>query len=393
MSKQNKGPNTPEYTTCDLPFIVTDSPPPDAIIKVVGVGGCGCNSVGHMFDLGASGIELFCVNTDAQALELLKDRCNQSLQIGQNTTAGLGAGSDPGKGFAAAIEDRARITSMLAGADLLFIVAGMGGGTGTGASPVIAEIAQGLGILTVAVVTEPFLFENRDGIAMQGIEQIRSHVDSIISLSNNKLMKKNKGQQRSIRDCFAYSNDVLYESVIGISDLITQPGMINVDFADLQAIMKASGRAIIGIGLAQGESRAKLATEYALDNPLNDGVVNHNVCRILINISASEQTPLTLGDYQTVNEVIDQRFSAHGAKKVVGTTIDPNLQDRLKVTLIATAFAQNQQNPPFAGSMTAYGIAGTTATQAAIGAPPPLSAQTQTEKVFGFSDWNGDPRR
>lgn len=367
-------------TNGELPFIVSDSLPPDALIKVIGVGGCGCNSVGYMFDQGTVSVESYCVNTDSQALEQYQDKCTQSVQIGQCVTGGLGAGSDAGKGYAAAMEDRGRIASMMDGADLLFIVAGMGGGTGTGASPLIAEIAKGLNILTIAVVTEPFMFENRDELARLGIERLRPHVDSIITLSNNKLMERNKGQQKSIRDCFTHSNSLLFKAVTGISNLITQPGMINVDFADLSAIMKASGRAIIGIGTGQGEQRAQVATEFAVNNPLNDDVVSHNVRRMLINIAASEQVPLTLGDYQVVNETIDQKFSSHGAKKVVGTTIDPSLNDELRVTVIATAFAQHQ-----------------TATSVRPPAQQALQPQSQTQaqatKVFEFTEWNGGSGR
>lgn len=379
----------------DLPFIVADSPPPDAMIKVVGVGGCGCNSVNYMFEQGATGIESYCINTDAQALKQTVGKCTHSMQIGQGVTSGLGAGSDANKGYASAMEDRSRIATMLEGADLLFIVAGMGGGTGTGASPLIAEIAKGLNVLTVAVVTEPFVFENRDELARLGIDKLKPHVDSIITLSNNKLLERNQGQNRSIRTCFAHSNSVLYEAVTGISNLITQPGMINVDFADLRAIMKLSGRAIIGIGRGHGEHRARLATEYAVDNPLNDDVVGSNVRSMLINIAASDHIPLTLGDYQMVNEIIDQKFSTHGAKKVVGTTVDPSLNGELRVTVIATAFAQTHMQAAYHSTAEANNM--TVATAAPLGSAGKtpaslLQPQPPESKVFEFTDWDSKTR-
>lgn len=305
--------------------------PTGAVIKVIGVGGGGGNAVKNMSSA-IEGIEFICANTDAQALHSITSA--KKLQLGANLTKGLGAGADPEKGREAANEDRKRIEEMLSGTDMLFITTGMGGGTGTGATPVIAKIAKDMGILTVAVVTKPFLFEGkkRSRVAEEGIEELRKSVDSLITIPNAKLQEL-MGKDAALTSAFAKADDVLAGAVRGISDIIKRPGMINVDFADVKAVMSGMGLALMGTGCASGPNRAAEATEAAVKNPLLAGVDLKGARGILVNITAGPD--LTLGEYSDVGSVIDM-YSSEEATVKIGSVIDPNMRDELHVTVVAT---------------------------------------------------------
>ncbi|KAA0873937.1 cell division protein FtsZ [Nitrincola tapanii] len=313
-------------------FELIDSLPQEAVIKVIGVGGGGGNAVQHMVDYDLSGVEFICANTDAQALDRMAART--ALHIGGGMTKGLGAGANPEIGRQAALEDRERIAESLRGADMVFITAGMGGGTGTGAAPIVAEIAKEMGILTVAVVTRPFRFEGRKRmtVADQGIRELRDSVDSLIIIPNEKLMQV-LGKNCSLINAFNAANDVLKGAVQGIADLITRPGMINVDFADVKTVMSEMGMAMMGTGIARGDNRAQEAAEAAISSPLLEDIDLKGARGILVNIAAGED--LSLGEFNEVGLIVEE-CAAEDATIVVGTVIDPQLGDELKVTVVAT---------------------------------------------------------
>ena len=311
-------------------FELVDSAPQSAIIKVIGVGGGGGNAIQHMLRKQVDGVDFIAANTDAQALSNLEAKT--ILQLGSSITKGLGAGANPDIGRAAALEDRDRIREVLDGADMVFITAGMGGGTGTGAAPVVAEVARDLEILTVAVVTRPFNFEKRGGVADSGIEALTNTVDSLITIPNEKLLAV-LGERTSMLDAFSAANDVLLGAVQGIADLIIRPGMINVDFADVRTVMSEMGMAMMGTGRASGDNRARDAAEAAIRSPLLEDVDLHGARGILVNVTAGPD--LNIGEFSDVGNIVDE-FASDSATVVVGTVIDPDLGEELKVTVVAT---------------------------------------------------------
>lgn len=313
-------------------FELVDSIHQNAVIKVIGVGGGGGNAVKHMIASKIEGVEFICANTDSQALKDIDART--VLQLGNSMTKGLGAGANPEVGRQAAMEDRERIAEVLRGADMVFIAAGMGGGTGTGAAPVVAEVARDLGILTVAVVTKPFPFEGRKRmvIADAGIKELSERVDSLITIPNEKLLSV-LGKSTSLLDAFKAANNVLLGAVQGIADLIIRPGMINVDFADVRTVMSEMGMAMMGTGRATGENRARDAAEAAIRSPLLEDVNLQGARGILVNITAG--IDLSLGEYSEVGSIIEE-FASGDATVVVGTVIDPELTNELRVTVVAT---------------------------------------------------------
>ncbi|HED36517.1 MAG TPA: cell division protein FtsZ [Gammaproteobacteria bacterium] len=320
-------------------FELMDSIAQDAVIKVVGVGGGGGNAVTHMVSTGIEGVEFICANTDAQALTKINGAT--SLQIGSNITKGLGAGADPDVGRQAALEDRERIQETIMGADMIFVTAGMGGGTGTGAAPVVAQIARDMGILAVGVVTKPFVFEgaNRMKIAQHGIQELSQHVDSLITIPNDKLLSV-YGREFDLMNAFNGANDVLHNAVQGITELITHPGVINVDFADVRTVMSQNGMGMMGSGTASGEHRANLAAEAAVASPLLEDVNIAGARGILVNVTG---TNLTLGEFEDIGAIISS-FASEEAVVVMGTAIDPDLQEELRVTVVATGLGQAIQN-------------------------------------------------
>lgn len=329
-------------------FELVDNVPQNAVIKVIGVGGGGGNAVEHMMSSQVDGVEFICANTDAQALKNMNAKT--LLQLGGAVTKGLGAGANPNVGREAALEDRDRIREVLAGADMVFITAGMGGGTGTGGAPIVAEIAKEMGILTVAVVTKPFPFEGkkRMAVAQEGMKYLSENVDSLITIPNEKLLDV-LGPRTSLLDAFKAANDVLLGAVQGIADLIIRPGMINVDFADVRTVMSEMGMAMMGTGRATGENRAREAAEAAIRSPLLDDVNLQGARGILVNITAGES--LSLGEFSEVGDTVEE-FASDNATVVVGTVIDPSLGDELRVTVVATglgntasAVAQEQVAP------------------------------------------------
>jgi cell division protein FtsZ len=313
-------------------FELVDNVPDSAVIKVIGVGGGGGNAVKHMIANAVQGVNFICANTDAQALADVESRT--VLQMGANITKGLGAGANPDIGRAAAMEDRDRIAEALSGADMVFITAGMGGGTGTGGAPVVAEVAREMGILTVAVVTRPFPFEGRKRttIADEGMKELQQHVDSLITIPNEKLLDV-LGKNTTLLDAFKAANDVLLGAVQGIADLIIRPGMINVDFADVRTVMSEMGMAMMGTGSASGEERAREAAEAAIRSPLLEDINLEGARGILVNITAG--LDLSLGEFSEVGDTIEE-FASENATVVVGTVIDPTMSDELKVTVVAT---------------------------------------------------------
>lgn len=322
-------------------FELIDNIPQSAVIKVLGVGGGGGNAVHHMITNQVDGVDFICANTDSQALNNLKAKT--ILQMGTSITKGLGAGANPEIGRQAALEDRDQIADILSGADMVFITAGMGGGTGTGAAPIVAEVARELGILTVAIVTRPFPFEGkkRSAIAEQGIEQLSDNVDSLITIPNEKLLDV-LGKEASLLDAFKAANDVLLGAVKGIADLIMHPGMINVDFADVKTVMSEMGMAMMGTGFATGEDRAREAAESAIRSPLLEDVNLQGARGILVNITAGEN--LSLGEFSEVGDTIEE-FASDDATVVVGTVIDPELVDEMRVTVVATGLGGGQAKP------------------------------------------------
>ena len=319
-------------------FELIDSVPQDAVIKVIGVGGGGGNAVRHMIDNQVEGVEFICANTDAQAL---KDVGGATvLQLGSGVTKGLGAGANPDVGRQSALEDRDRIADVLADADMVFITAGMGGGTGTGAAPVVAAVAKELGILTVAVVTRPFRFEGkkRSAIANEGMRELENTVDSLITVPNEKLMAV-LGSDVSLVKAFSKANDVLHGAVKGIADLIMKDGMINVDFADVKTVMGEMGMAMMGTGYAAGEDRAREAAASAVRSPLLDDIDLQGARGILVNITAGPD--LTLGEFSEVGDTVEE-FASENATVVVGTVIDDSIGDELRVTVVATGLGEPQ---------------------------------------------------
>jgi cell division protein FtsZ len=323
-------------------FELVDNAPQYAVIKVIGVGGGGGNAVEHMVIQDIEGVEFICANTDSQALHSLSAKT--LLQLGQTITKGLGAGANPELGKEAALEDKERIAEALAGTDMIFITAGMGGGTGTGAAPVVAEIARGLDILTVAVVTKPFVFEGkkRMKLAEEGIRELAQHVDSLITIPNEKLLTI-MGEDAPLLEAFGMVDDVLSDAVQGIADLIIRPGMINVDFADVKTVMSEMGMAMIGSGKASGENRARRAAEGAIRSPLLDDIDFNGARGILVNIAAG--LDISLGEFSEVGATIEE-FASENATIVVGTVIDSAMEDELKVTVVATGLENPELEKP-----------------------------------------------
>ncbi|OTQ58258.1 cell division protein FtsZ [Gilliamella sp. A7] len=319
------------------PMVADDEPA--AVIKVIGVGGGGGNAVEHMIAEHIEGVEFFAANTDAQALKRIK--VGQTIQIGNNVTKGLGAGANPEVGRNSAEEDRDVIRSAIEGADMVFIAAGMGGGTGTGAAPVVAEIAKELGILTVAVVTKPFGFEGKKRMAFaeQGIAELAKHVDSLITIPNDKLLKV-LGRGVKLLDAFAAANGVLKGAVQGIAELITKPGHINVDFADVRTVMSEMGYAMMGSGRATGDNRAEEAAEMAISSPLLEDIDLSGARGVLVNVTAG--LDLGLEEFETVGSTV-RAFASDNATVVVGTTFDPDMSDEIRVTVVATGIGMDKR--------------------------------------------------
>jgi len=317
-------------------FVLADTENQGAVIKVVGVGGGGGNAVAHMVNSGIEGVDFVCINTDAQALK--HSKVKTSLQIGSNITKGLGAGADPEVGRQAAMEDRDRIIELIEGSDMIFITAGMGGGTGTGAAPIVAQVAKELGILTVAVVTKPFEMEGnkRTSLADQGINELHKYVDSLITIPNQKLLTV-LGGDMTLLDAFRTANQVLQGAVQGIAELITRPGMINVDFADVRTVMAETGMAMMGSGHASGENRARAAAEAAISSPLLEDVNLSGAHGLLINVTAGMD--LRTSEFHLVGETVKQ-FASDDATVVVGYVIDPDMTDQIRVTVVATGIGR-----------------------------------------------------
>jgi len=326
-----------------MPFEIVEAQTQDAVIKVIGVGGCGGNAVDHMIDQGVQGVEFIVINTDAQALK--RSRARTQLQIGANITKGLGAGAKPSVGQAAAEEDRDRIRDMIEGANMVFITAGMGGGTGTGAAPIVAQIAKELGILTVAVVTKPFAYEgNRMRLAKTGIEALHQHVDSLIIVPNSKLMEV-LGNDVTVPEAFKAANGVLQGAVGGIAEVINVPGLINVDFADVRTVMSENGMAMMGSAIANGPDRARIAAERAIASPLLEDMDMSGARGVLVNITSSSN--LKLKEIDDVMECV--QFAAEEATVIVGSVFDDAMGDELRVTVVATGLggpvARKQPKP------------------------------------------------
>lgn len=325
-------------------FEIMEKNPQEAVIKVIGVGGCGGNAVEHMIEKNVNGVEFICANTDMQALK--KSNAPTTLQIGSDITKGLGAGAKPEIGREAALEDRDRIAEIIDGADMLFITAGMGGGTGTGAAPVVAQVAKEMGILTVAVVTKPFSFEGkRMGVATEGLDELSRHVDSLIIIPNEKLMEV-LGEDVTFMDAFKAANDVLHNAVSGIAEIINCPGLVNVDFADVRTVMSEMGMAMMGSAVATGPERARIAAEQAVASPLLENVNLANARGILVNITASHS--FKMKEYYDVMNTI-KSYAADDATVIVGNVFDEAIGDGLRVTMVATglnsAERRQQQKP------------------------------------------------
>jgi len=319
-----------------MKFEFMDTQSQSAVIKVIGVGGGGGNAVEHMVVENLEGVDFVCANTDAQALK--NSSARTTIQIGNNITKGLGAGANPVVGREAALEDRERIQELLNGADMVFITAGMGGGTGTGGAPIVAQVAKEMGILTVAVVTRPFSFEGkkRMDIAGDGIEELKSYVDSLITIPNEKLLSV-LGKNVSLLDAFKAANDVLLGAVQGIAELITRPGLINVDFADVRTVMSEMGMAMMGSGLASGDDRAREAAEAAIASPLLEDVNLSGARGILVNVTAGMD--MSIGEFEEVGNTVKE-FASDNATVVVGTVIDPDMTGELRVTVVATGLGR-----------------------------------------------------
>ncbi|MGI9322659.1 MAG: cell division protein FtsZ [Pseudomonadales bacterium] len=322
-------------------FEIVEATLQQAVIKVIGVGGGGGNAVEHMVNQDTAGVDFVCANTDAQALDSLSART--LLQLGSEVTKGLGAGSNPMVGREAALEDRERLKETMTGADMVFITAGMGGGTGTGAAPIVAEIAREMGILSVAVVTKPFLHEGkkRMEVAESGIAELAKHVDSLITIPNDKLLSI-FGEDTQLMDAFASVDDVLCHAVQGVADVIIRPGKINVDFADVRTVMSEMGAAMIGSGHGSGETRARDAAEAAIRSPLLEDIDLSGAKGVLVNIAAS--TDMTLSEFSEVGRMVSD-FADDGATVVIGTVMDASLADEIRVTLVATGLGGASRQP------------------------------------------------
>ncbi|MEK6550992.1 MAG: cell division protein FtsZ [Pseudomonadota bacterium] len=324
-------------------FELMDTYGQQAVIKVVGVGGGGGNAVNHMVGANIDGVEFISANTDAQALKDSKART--ILQLGVNLTKGLGCGADPTRGRQAAVEDRERIAEMLAGADMVFITAGMGGGTGTGAAPVVAQVAKDMGILTVAVVTKPFPFEGkkRMAVADQGIRELVEYVDSIITIPNEKLLTV-LGKEATLLDAFGKANAVLQNAVQGIAELITRTGLINVDFADVRTVMSEMGMAMMGSATARGATRARDAALAAVTSPLLEDINISGARGILVNVTAGPD--MAIGEFEEVGGIV-RDFASDDATVVIGTVIEPDMGDEIRVTIVATGLGQEKRKQPY----------------------------------------------
>ena len=307
-----------------------------AVIKVIGIGGGGGNAVDHMLSANLEGVDFINANTDSQALQ--RSGVSRLLQLGEAMTKGLGAGANPEIGRQAALEDRERISEILDDADMVFLTAGMGGGTGTGAAPVVAELAREKGILTVAVVTKPFPFEGKKRIeaAEQGIAELRQYVDSLITIPNEKVLNV-MGKQATLLDAFARANEVLLNAVQGISELITRPGLINVDFADVRTVMSEMGVAMMGSATGSGEDRARDATQAAISSPLLEDIDIHGAKGILVNVTAGMD--MSIGEFSEVGDIVNE-FASEDATVVIGTVLDPELEGELRVTMVATGIGE-----------------------------------------------------
>ena len=319
-------------------FEILDSQSQEAVIKVIGVGGCGGNAVDHMIASGLQGVEFIAANTDAQALA--KSEAHVKLQLGNSITKGLGAGANPEIGRESALEDREKIAEAIDGADMLFITAGMGGGTGTGAAPVVAEVAKELGILTVAVVTKPFMFEGRRlKVAHAGIEALSQYVDSLIIIPNEKLMQV-LGDDVSVLDAFREANEVLHGAVSGIAEVISCPGLVNVDFADVRTVMSEMGMAMMGSAKAQGADRARRAAEQAVKSPLLEDVNLSGARGMLVNITASHSLKM-----KEIHEVMNtiREYTADDSTVIFGAVFDDSMNEDLRVTMVATGLGMPSQ--------------------------------------------------
>ena len=347
-----------------------------AIIKVIGVGGGGGNAVKHMLGSNIEGVEFICANTDAQALKT--SGVEPVLQLGSGITKGLGAGSDPEVGHQAALEDRDSIMQVLDGADMLFIAAGMGGGTGTGAAPVVAQVASELNILTVAVVTRPFKFEGekRASVADEGITELKEFVDSLITIPNEKL-KEVLGGEITMTNAFGTANDVLSGSVQGIAELITRPGLINVDFADVRTVMREKGMAMVGSGKAEGEDRARKAAEAAINSPLLEDVNLKGARGILVNITAGED--MTIDEFEEVGSII-KGFAADNSTTIVGTCTDPEMTESIRVTIVATGLGNVVRTQP---TLVQTGTSGGLVPPNYDDLDQPITMRTQNNEVKG----------
>ena len=320
-----------------MPFELVEHPPQTAVIKVIGVGGGGGNAVEHMVLKGVKGVDFIAANTDAQALSNLN--VPSTLQLGVKLTKGLGAGTDPHMGRQAAEEAREHIEELLTGTDMVFITAGMGGGTGTGAAPVVADVASKLDILTVAVVTKPFDFENRTAVADQGIAELGHHVDSLITIPNDRILEV-LDDDASLEEGFAAANDVLLGAVQGIADIIIRPGKMNVDFADVRTVMSERGLAIMGTGQASGDDRAQVAADRAIRCPLLDNVDLRGARGVVVNVTTASS--IGIREYRTVGNII-RDFTSKDSTIVVGTAMDPDLEDDMRVTVVATGLGGRQR--------------------------------------------------
>ncbi|MCA0197924.1 MAG: cell division protein FtsZ [Proteobacteria bacterium] len=332
-------------------FELIEKMAPNAVIKVIGVGGGGGNAVAHMVNSSVEGVEFITANTDSQAIK--NCGAKMQLQLGGNVTKGLGAGANPEVGRQAALEDREQIIAALEGADMVFITAGMGGGTGTGAAPVVAQLAKEMGVLTVAVVTKPFPFEGRRRmqVALKGIEELSAHCDSLITIPNEKLITV-LGRNATMVQAFRAANDVLQGAVQGIADLIVRPGLINVDFADVRTVMSEMGLAMMGTGTARGDDRAQAAAESAIQNPLLDDVNLAGANGILVNITAGPD--FTMAEFDEIGRTVEG-FASEDATVVVGTVLDPEMQDEVRVTVVATGLNRAVARQPVRGGEREFG--------------------------------------
>lgn len=353
MSEDRRAPNM---------FELTDDFQENAIIKVIGVGGGGGNAIKDMLAAGIKRVEFIRANTDRQALE--DGLPGIILQLGTTITKGLGAGANPEVGRQSALEDRDKIYEVLEGADLVFITAGMGGGTGTGGAPIVAEVAKELGALTVAVVTKPFPFEGKKRMehAEKGIQQLSQVVDSLITIPNQKLLSV-LGKSVTLLDAFKAANNILLGAVQGISELITQPGLINVDFADVRTVMSEMGMAMMGTGIASGENRARMAAEAAISSPLLDDMSLSGARGVLVNITAGQD--MSIAEFEEVGDSI-KNFTSEDATVIVGTVIDPAMTDELRVTLVATGLGKSNMASVGAGSKAVSMTSASTVRRASI---------------------------